>query len=120
MPIITVDITKTVSTDLQAEKIFNPVHIQVILYQQGFYPDLTSYYKYKILDTLLKTYILYKFLFILNFSDKLTVLCFSYFLRYSGICNVYVHLVLLNALTTNVSLYSTINPGIKLAFPFSA
>lgn len=64
MPIITVDITKTVSTDLQAEKIFNPVHIQVILYQQGFYPDLTSYYKYKILDTLLKTYKLYKFLFV--------------------------------------------------------
>lgn len=42
MPIITVDITKTVS-DLQAEKILNPLHIQVTLYQPS------SYYMYKML-----------------------------------------------------------------------
>lgn len=32
-------------------------------------------------------------------------------------CSVYEHLVPLNALTTNVSLYSTRNPRIKFAFP---
>lgn len=47
MPIITADITKTVSTNLQAEKIFNPLHNQVVFDQQGFHSDLTSYYKYK-------------------------------------------------------------------------
>lgn len=48
MPIITADITKTVSTNLQAEIMFNPLHNQVMFDQQGFYSDLMSYYKYKV------------------------------------------------------------------------